>query len=271
MSYKMIFIDMDDTMLNSNLTISEGNKKAILKAVDNGIKVVICTGRTIHSVDKYISELGLKDENTFLICLNGGAIYNSLSGKSILQKTFEKDYYDIIFKAAHRFKVDIQAYYDKEFMLESVTERTGKYRIINNLPDITIIENLLEYNGPLTKILLNGDHNVLTEVAGYLEEKINGKLNMFFSKPEYLEFTVVGASKGSTMLELADMFNVTAEEIIAMGDSFNDLHMIQLAGLGVAMKNGEEEVKNNANYVTENTNDGDAVKEVLDKFVFYKN
>lgn len=263
----MLFSDIDDTLLGKDLKISNGNKKAIMEAQENGVKFVICTGRAVYSIKRYVEELGLKGKNSYAVCQNGGTVYDLHTGKLLIEKSFSsKDIKDVI-DIARKYCVDIQLYYDSKFMLEKLTKRTKEYSKNMNTP-ITMFEDLKQYEGKLTKCLLNGEPQALKKVEEEAKDVILGKLNMFFSNPNYLEFTSVQATKGTSMLDLAEKLNVKQSEIIAVGDSYNDLHMIKLAGLGVSVANGVQEIKDAADYVTKEDCNGSPIKEIIDKFIF---
>lgn len=262
----MIFLDLDDTLLMDDLTVSDVNKNSIKKAMERGIKVVLCTGRIIFGVERYIEELSLFNDNGYVICQNGGTIYNAKTKELLMEKTFDSKLYAPVVKIARKFNISIQGFRDKSMYAETITERIIEYSSKMNVP-ITHVEDLTVSKEPFSKLLLNGEHEELVKAKLQIDLEINGSINCFFSKPHFLEFSELTATKGTTMLELASMLGVDKDEVIAMGDSYNDIHMIQMAGLGVAVANAEEEVKSYADYITINTNETHAVSEVIEKFM----
>lgn len=266
MAFKMLFTDMDNTLLNSELEISQGNREAIAKAMTQGIQFVLCTGRGVFGVDKYLKELELIGKEGYVICQDGGTVYDLKDGK--LKKEcsfFAKDCYAVI-ESAHRYGVDIQMYYDRILMAERVTERVSHYMKVMET-NIVIVPDAMQYQGKLTKMLLNGSRDKLLRIKEEVENSLRGKLNIFFSNKEFLEVTALEATKGVAMLSLAKELGINKEEIIAVGDGENDLTMLEMAGMGVAVANAVEKAKKKANYVTNATCDEDALKEIIEKFI----
>lgn len=267
MCYQALFCDMDNTLLDENLNISQGNKDAIAALLASGKKFIICTGRGIYGVERYIEELSLsKGDGGYVICQNGGTVYRLPDCQLVLERSFDMELLSPVIRAAQRFGVDIQMYYDRILMAEKLTDRIKQY-CSKMGTTITILPNALEYKGKLTKCLLNGNRRQLYYVQDMVAEEISGKLNMFFSNQEFLEFTALDANKGNAMLALADELSINKSEMIALGDSENDESMIKMAGLGIAVQNAQLHIKQIADYITETDNKHDAVKEVIEKFM----
>ena len=219
MSYKLIFIDMDGTLLNNKHEISERNKEAIRKATERGVKVAVTTGRLFASAKYYAGLLGVK---TPIISCNGAFIR-------------EKDEDKIIY--------------------ESVLNENQLDRIYN------VIKHILK------AICIENDSNKLNDLFKAKEElKKYEDLEVVSSSPSNFEVMNKGTSKGRAVKVLADILNINREEIMCLGDSENDLSMIEFAGLGVAMGNAEEFLKEKADYITD-TNENDGVAKAIEKFV----
>ena len=261
----MLFLDMDNTLLSSDLSISEKNLKAIRAAEEKGVKIVICTGRGIFSVRDTAKILGLKE--CYLICLNGGAVYKGYPPELIKEKTFKNSDAKLVYEAAKKYGVDVQIYRNDRLIIERITERIQMY--IDTLKaDYVIVDSLENYEGEISKMLLNGEEEKLKKIQAELKPKLKGKMNVFFSNTTYLEFTGMGITKGEAIADFAHDFGVDISETIAMGDSFNDMSMIQAAGLGVAVRNAVQPIKDAAGYITKATNDEGAVAEVIERYIF---
>lgn len=257
---------MDHTLLNHKLEISSGNKVAILKAMEQGIIFVICTGRGVFGVDKYLKELDLLGKEGYVICQDGGTVYRLKDSSLMREISFSaKDCHEVM-DAAHHYGIDIQMYYDRILMAERVTERVSHYMKIMET-DIIIVPDATKYQGKLTKMLLNGPREKLEKIKTMVEQGLKGKLNIFFSNTEFLEVTAIGATKGIAMLTLAKELGIAREEIIAIGDGENDISMLEEAGMGIAVANAVEIAKKAADIVTKATCDEDAIKEVIERFL----
>lgn len=266
MGYKMIFLDLDDTLLSSDLSISEENLLAIRKASEIGVKVVICTGRGIFSVKHIAEQFKIDWDNCYIICLNGGAVYRGFPPQLVSEKLFDNSIAGIVYETAEKYGVDVQIYRGDKLIVEKVTERVNMY--IQKLnADYILVDSVKNYDGKLAKMLLNGPNDKLLKIEKELAPKLEGKMNVFFSNPNYLEFTAFEATKGKALVELANKMGVDVSETIAMGDSFNDISMVKAAGLGVAVRNAVEPLKKVADYITKNTHDESAVAEVINRYM----
>jgi len=120
---------------------------------------------------------------------------------------------------------------------------------------------------PLPKLILPGDPDALTPIENMLKPHFGDRARLFRSKPYFLEIMPPEADKGLALAHLAEILGVKQEEVMAIGDAGNDKHMIEWAGIGVAMANATEEVRKVANWVTTKTNDEDGFAEALRRFV----
>ena len=266
MAYRMVFSDMDGTLLKSASEIKEKNIEMVGKAVDQGVEFVICTGRGVYGVERFLEKLHLLGRPGYVICQNGAAVYNLENMEMVLKHSFSSDDLRPVVEAARAEGVEVYLYDDRTFLTEKVTPQVEAYcRVMH--ADMRILPDGLEYEGYFTKCLLSGSYEQLDAVRKRVEPIIAGKLNHFFSGPQYLEFVKTGVSKGRALQETAEKAGVPLGEVIAIGDSENDLSMIQAAGLGVAVANAQEHVKAAADYVTETTCEQDAVADVLQRFV----
>ena len=269
MDYKMIFLDLDNTLLSNDLSISEENLRAIRAASEKGVKIIICTGRGVFSVKHIAAQFGINWENCYIICLNGGAVYKGYPPVLIKERLFESKSAMIVYETAKKYGVDIQIYRNDKLIIEKITERIQMY--IDKLKaEYEIVGDITQYDGRISKILLNGEHEKLEKIQKELKSRIDGKLNCFFSSDTFLEFTSEGTTKGEAMKDLAETLGIDIKETIAIGDSFNDMSMIKTAGLGVAVRNAVQPLKDEAQYITKHTNDESAVAEVIDRYIFGK-
>ncbi|WP_368896057.1 HAD-IIB family hydrolase, partial [Priestia megaterium] len=119
---------------------------------------------------------------------------------------------------------------------------------------------------PVVKVLMLAEPEMLVHVEKKLQKQLQGELSVMRSKPYFLEFTEEGVTKGTSLHLLIQQLGITRDEVIAIGDSYNDLAMIEFAGLGVAMGNAPEDIKEKANHVTD-TNMNDGVAKVVEEFI----
>lgn len=267
MGYKMVFSDMDGTLLWKGVSLSVENSTAIRKAVDKGVEFVICTGRGVFGVEEYLKELELLGKKGYVICQNGAAVYDLRDMSLAIKRGFSPALVEPVTDFARSLGgLELFYYDDRTFMCEQLTEEVEEYCWVMKA-NPRILKGPTEYEGEFTKCLFSGRHEKLEQVKQYAKELLGDQVNLFYSSETYLELVISGVDKGSALEATAKAAGVDLKDTIAIGDSDNDLPMIRKAGLGVAMQNGEEHIKAAADYVTERNCEENGVAEVIEKFV----
>lgn len=267
--YKLIACDLDETLLSADRTVSQRNIEAIRKADAIGVKFVPATGRGYRSVQGTLAELGLQNrDGEYVISFNGGAITEN-RGNRLLQFTgipFETA--AELFRRGLGYDVCIHVYtkdtvYVYRFWQEEADYLAGRMEVTEIFePNIDFLADQ-----EIVKVLYtNTDYAYLKQIESDLKD-VTEDLDVSFSANRYIEFNAKGVNKGAGLRALAEMLGVQPEETIAIGDNFNDLTMIEAAGLGVGVRNAVKDLKPLCDYVTDATSDEDAVAEVIEKFV----
>lgn len=267
MNYKMVFSDMDGTLLWKGIRISVENQNAIQKIIDKDIDFVICTGRGVFGVEPHLRQLGLIGRKGFVICQNGASIYNLESMTLIRKRGFSPALLAPVANFAREMGgVELFYYDERTFLCERISDEVREYcKVMKTTP--RCVKSPTDYSGELTKCLFSGPRKKLEQIKIFAEKLLGDQVNLFYSAENYLEFVVGGVDKGSAMAAAAQAAGVELKDTIAIGDSDNDLTMIQQAGLGVAMANGEIYVKEAADYITERNAEENGVAEVLERFI----
>lgn len=264
--YKLIAIDMDGTLLKDNKTISNENLKAIMEASEHGIKVSLATGRPIKGIENYLKQLNLISDSNYAVGFNGAVVENTKSHQIISEDLLSLDDIKFINKLNKRSDV----YTQLALKDSSVSPVRNKYSELDaRLNDITFkVDNLknVSENEHIFKLMFLGEEPALSQCISELPKEVYDKYTIVRSEPEILEFINKNTNKGHGVDVLAKKFGIDKSEVICIGDSFNDVHMLKYAGLGVAMGNAASEVKKIANYVTK-TNEENGVAHVINKFV----
>lgn len=263
MEYKLIAVDLDDSLLGSDLQISDRNKEALIKAMEKGVLVTIATGRMFISALKYAQQLEL---DVPIITYQGGLIKNAFSQDVLYNKTLPLDVCQKIIHVCKEKSLHLQVYIEDEYYFEEDNKYSNMYYQQIGVKGIPV--------GPLDKFLVDEPNKLLiidnpdriVEMKGEFSKLFDSELEITTSKPEYLEFTHKDATKGNALEYLANLKGIERERVIAIGDSYNDISMLQYAGLAVAMGNAPEDVKRHADYVT-GTNDEDGVAQAIHRFV----
>jgi len=261
--YKAVFIDMDGTLLQKDHTVSEVNKNAIQRLLDKGILVVPISARPLHGL-LHITQKVLPDSMP-VVSLNGGYIYHN--SEIIFQADISLPEVTKIHAELLLYDVSVMYYSQmKWFATKSTSAIIKEQRITNVAIQIQPIEQTIaswntENSGP-NKILIVGDPDLVIEVEQKLKSLYQDKLNVFKSQSSYLELMHLQASKTKAIQFLMNQYGILREEVIAIGDNYNDKEMIEYAGVGVAMGNAPEEIKMVADFVTD-TNNNDGVAKAL--------
>lgn len=269
---KIFFTDLDDTLLNRNKQITSGNRKAIETMLKEGHVVVITTGRALTSAIKQAKELKLIGKNCYIICYNGGQIYDTESRKLIHSQSIPMELVRSALDDAHAFGIHAQTYSDTLVLSEHENENFKKYCDIQLLDGIVVPDATKELDKEPPKVLVIDYANPenITRFRDHIQDKYAGKLDLFRSHIALLEMVPPGVNKGTAIRFLCKYLGIPIENSVAAGDAENDLTMIQAAHVGAAMCNGVPQVKEQANYITEADCDHDGVAEIIYKFILNK-
>ncbi len=274
MHYKLICIDMDGTLFNSSKEISQRNKEAIRKAQEAGIKVVIASGRMYNFAVHHMDFLGI---TTPVITANGAYVKERENDKVIYKKTLGSQNALESLRVFEKYNVSPNFFSPDSIIAKKGSRLLGIYEKANeSLSEDTRIKIYsVDKDEDWERLLIEHDMDILKWIA--VEEDLNKleKLKKELSAIEGIELTSSGfnnveanskgVSKGRAVEIIASLYSISREEIICIGDSDNDISMIEFAGLGVAMANGKDNVKALADYVTD-SNDEDGVAKVIEKF-----
>ena len=262
---KMLVLDIDGTIFKKDYTATDRVKNTLKKLCNDGIKVVLCTGR-MYAATKFIArELGL---TTPAICYQGGLIKNIYGNTDTLwEKTMDKELARDVIRELKKRNIFFNIYINDELMVEKdspliqqyVDARNLSYKIIGNCDNIDLTG--------LNKILaIDDDTNLIENLQKEMAEKYKDKLYVIRSTPRFCEFSNPEATKGNAVRFLSELWNIKQDEIMACGDQDNDIEMLLAAGVKVAMGNATEDLKKIADYVTE-TVDNDGVVYAVEKYI----
>lgn len=266
MTYKMIVLDLDDTLLRDDHTISPRTKEALMTAQEKGVKVVLASGRPTFGMRNVAKELLLEEYGSFILSFNGAKIINCKTNEEIFSSTLSPEIVHNLFEISKTEDVWIHTYIGDDIVTEENNPYTKIEGEITGMPIIEVDDFKTAVKEPVVKVLMNKEAERLVEVEKKLQKQLEGQLSVMRSKLFFLEFTEHGVTKGTSLNQLIQKLGIKREEVIAMGDSYNDQAMIEFAGLGVAMGNAPDDIKEIANYVTD-TNMNDGVAKVVEKFV----
>lgn len=266
---KILFTDLDGTLLNDQKQISKGNLTAIHKSLDCGHKIVISTGRALISARKQAETLGLTMPGCYIIAFNGACIYDIHAKKVIFSQTIPVDYVYALFEEAHRQGIHIQTYDDTQVLTESENENLFHY-CRNTGMDYKVVSSIRNTMTTPPYKLLAVDyqhHTSLVQFQDHIHNWSEGKVDSYFSCDSLLEIIAPGISKGNAIIRLCEKLQIPLESTISAGDADNDISMLQTTHTSVVMKNANPHMHAYATYITEHDNNHDGVAEAIYKFM----
>lgn len=269
MEYKLLVLDVDGTLLNSNREMSERTIKTLKKVQQNGVRIALATGRPTYGVLPYAKAIDLDFNDGYIISYNGAKVLEASTGKILFERTIDPKMVPYLEKQAERGGC-VLAFYEND---EVVATDTSNHHIVdeaqmNNmaLRQVDSISEAMEGLKDDTKlwptevILVNDDEQMLTGLEEYLQRHLNGVMDTIHSNPYYLEIVGYQVGKSHAMSALVQKLGISMKEVLAFGDGRADINMLQMAGTGIAMGNAPEEVKRCADYITlSNDEDGAAI------------
>lgn len=277
MDIKLIAIDLDGTLLNSNRIVSEENFQAIQEAKDAGIQVVLCTGRPLRSMNYLLDEVGLKGDNDLAITYNGGLIQKTSTGEVVHEMTLDRDDCLEIYELSQQLNLPVN-YIDLDFIYEPDYPE-GRSSIYNkgetNIPADQALQfaniKIDDLPNPFTinKAVMSRPAHELDEAISLIPAEYHQKFNIYKSQASILEILPKNVDKGHAMRIVGDMLGLNKNQIMGIGDQENDLSLVVQAGFGVAMDNAIPIVKESAAYITK-SNDENGVAHAIRKFAIIK-
>lgn len=265
--YRLLALDLDGTLTDHEKKVSGRNRDYIRKAQDRGVEVVLASGRPVIGIEPIAKDLGLFSRGGYILAYNGGQIIDCKSKRDFVKKTIPVRLFHDICEVSNKYEVYSLTYNDHGIICENSTSKYVQKEAYNNAIPIFKVDSLeRELEKPVVKFMVVGEPGELQKAYAYLSTKLNGRLNLFFSEPYFMEITPPGIEKASALERLCTILGVDRKRLMACGDGLNDISMLQFAGTAVAMENAYEETKRYADYIcASNLNDG--VAEAIGKYI----
>jgi Cof subfamily protein (haloacid dehalogenase superfamily) len=262
---KLIAIDIDGTLLNSQNQLSERNEKALKAAIAKGVQIVLATGKTRPSADWINARLGLTAPGIFL----QGQIAYDADGKVRYQQTLSPAIARQVLTFAEDRGFLMVAYSGSRILVRAANPALADGITKYHEPQYEVVgplQNILD-SVPINKLMAIGEPRSIAALRWQLSTQLNGSARLMQAGlSNMVEVLPQGGSKGNALKHLLKELKIAPENVMAMGDAENDMEMIQLAGIGVAIGNAEAKLKEAAKY-TVASNDQDGVAEAIERFV----
>lgn len=268
MTIKAIVLDIDGTLLNDEKQITPKTKQALIKAQQNGIKVILASGRPTPGMLKYVEELEMNRYNGLIVSYNGAYVLDLTTQEELFSQPLSIETTQQILEHLKQFDVipmvakDDYMYVNNVYncMLE-LAEPYGSFNIIEyesrggnfQLCEKQDLAAFVDF--PLHKILVAGQPEYLQENWEQILAPFKGSVSGMFSAPMYFEFTDQGIDKANALEQALKPLGIHEKHIISFGDGQNDLSLINYAGTGVAMGNAVAELRQAANKITLSNNE----------------
>lgn len=272
MEKKILFLDLDGTLLTDSKDITPENLEAIHKATSLGHAIVVCTGRPLISTAQQVEKLGLTSPGCYAITSNGALIYDAHTKETIFYKGVHRDCIREAFDEAYKFHLHPQTYNQSGALCEHDTEEMRYYSSSTILPyevveDVT--KALDEDLDPIKLLFIDlHDRNHLDAFRQHMEPWAKkNHLDMFFSCDQYLEFLPEGINKGSGVRFISDYLDIPYENTLAAGDAENDITMLQAVKTPCVMINARPEMYPYGAYITKHDNNHSGIAEIIEKFM----
>ncbi len=259
----MLVLDMDDTLLNDDHTISNENKVMLSKAKELGVHIVLASGRPTPAMTAYAKELQL--DNSYMISYNGAVITDLKEDKVIFEQTLTQGQIHELYDYSLKSKTHIITYVNGKIVSETDSEYIEIEKNITGLEHNKVISFKEEVQSSAVKCILLEEPSYLKEVEKDLKAAMP-HLSVSMSKPFFLEVAQNGIDKGASIKFLAEKLNILQSEIIAVGNAGNDLTMIEYAGLGVWVDNVTPELRDKGDVIVA-SNNNHGVAEVVRRFI----
>ncbi len=270
MKKKVLILDIDGTLTNSKKEITPKTLEAMIRVQEAGHTIMIASGRPTHGVKWVVDALQLEKFGGYILNFNGARITNAKTKEVVYQKLFPKACLKPLYDYALSHDMGFMTYEGDTVIAGTRIDEHMEFETGLNHMHLKRVDDFLEYvNFDINKCLFTAN----TEVAPMLEKELadtyKDRLSVYRSEPFFIEAMPLGVDKAASLDCLFRILGVDRQDAIACGDGFNDMSMIQYAGIGVAMANAQEAVKEVADVITQRTNDEDGLLEVVEKYLSF--
>lgn len=268
MKFKLLVLDVDGTLLNSNREISNRTVATLRKVQQMGIKVALSSGRPASGIKNLVEALDLKTYDGYLIVHNGSQVVSARTGEIVFERRIDSSMIPYLEKKSAKLGLTM-AYYEGD---EVVSTDISNPHIIDEAQmngmrlrqEKSLSESMKEW--PHEVILVHDDEQVILGLEDHMQRHLNGVMDTIHSNPYYLEVVGYQVGKSYAMSALVQKLGIEMEYVLAIGDGVADINMLQMAGVGVAMGNASEAVRRCADFTTL-TNDQDGAALAIEKAI----
>lgn len=263
MRYRLIYFDVDGTLVDDRRHVLASTREALGRANAAGIGIGLATGRKLDSALPHAEAVGA---DAPLILFNGARIQEPGTRRVLAHRNLPLRHALRALRLVKGFDIHCNVYVGDELYIESVNPTAIEYMAKDGVQAEEVGDMVDFLDTDPVKLLLIGEGG---ELEAFRRAYVKGRTDLptiVRSEPTYLEILAAGTCKGSALVEVSGITGVSLDRIVAFGDNLNDVEMIEVAGLGVAMGNAHPDLKAVADVIA-GTNETDAIAEVIDRLV----
>lgn len=264
---KLVMTDLDKTLLDDNANISRENIKAIKSLKDKNVSFGIASGRGEHIIRRIIEESDLVDDVKFIISHNGVSLYEKNNDEHVHGNFLSKESIKEIYTRLKDLEVSFVVHRDDIMLCSKSTKFTEEEKVLNQFTEEIVEDFTSILDKDYSKLMVIGDPEVLETAISRLKEYNSDEFEFFKTYYSFLEAIAKNQSKGRMLKVLCERNNIDINQVLAVGDNYNDLDMIQASGYGVAVSNAVESVKESAKLIVSSNNENgfaEAIKHYID-------
>lgn len=267
MTSKVLVLDIDGTLTNSDKKIDENTRRGLLNIQERGHIVILASGRPTPGMMEYAEILELEKYGGYLLSFNGGRIINCKSGEIVFQRTLPSTVIPYLYRYAKDHDCGLVTYLGDQIICGTRMDPYIELEARINHMEVHPVEQFVEYaEYNLNKCLMTAEPEQAAWYVDELDRRCGDILSIYRSEPFFIEIMPKGVDKAASLDRMLATVGLTRENTICVGDGFNDMSMIRYAGIGVAMENAQPVVKEAADYITKSNND-EGIVHVIDKFI----
>lgn len=271
MSRKILVLDLDGTLTNSQKEVTEPTKKAIRRMQEQGHIVALASGRPTAGIRPVAEALDMERTGGYVLAFNGARVIDWKEQKVLFQQTLGHEYLQTLYEAAVRHGLTIFTYQGSQAITATKVNEYAEFEARINRLTIQQVEDFAGYvDFPVNKCLLSGDPKDIKACEDELLEALGDKLSIFKSEDFFLEIMAQNIDKATSLHRLVTMLGMKQEDTVCCGDGYNDISMIRYAGVGVAMENAKDVVKEAADVIA-GSNDADGLVPIIEQYILNVN
>jgi len=264
---KLLALDLDDTLLREDLTISFHTKNVLKRVEAAGVIVMLASGRSPAAMDRYARDLGLHKRPGYLVCNNGTTIMESHTGTVVKEFFLPMEAALAVYDLVDAEGFPVQIYDDGTIYVSRRNEYADIDQKLTGQRQV-VVDNFRSFLAAgAQKMVVPGDPALLRPLETIVKTFIGDRVTIFTSKPYFLEILPPATGKGEALAIVAQLLGIDRSQVMAIGDSMNDESMIRWAGFGVAMANGDPRIKAIAKAITNRTNEEDGVADFVEQHI----